>query len=261
MHDDLPIPQLMDEAQAWFCAGQVDCAVTIWQHVLSLAPETSLARANLGIVYVKRGQLCTGLRELATALQQNPHLGAAWQALGIVYIRLGQPRKALMALNHAVALQSDEWHGFYHRAYVRGLLQDWHGALKDYTRALHIHPQSRDARNNRGNIYMDLGQYPQAIADFFTLLTYLPDDSLAYYNRGLAYVAAGDLVRGAWDFVVACDLSPSFLEARYNLACVYARMGKVEQARAELRIACSLDHRAAVRAADDPDLQALGYVC
>ena len=61
-------------------------------------------------------------------------------------------------------------------------------ALKDYTRAIELDPNSVNAYNYRGIAYYRMHDYPRAVKDFTEAVRIDPRYAIAYNNRGLAYL-------------------------------------------------------------------------
>lgn len=66
-----------------------------------------------------------------------------------------------------------------------------------------LEPNSAAAHTNRGNVYLDQGEYEQAIAAYNQALTINPNYVIAYINRGQAHKALGDLGQARADFTQA----------------------------------------------------------
>ena len=71
-------------------------------------------------------------------------------------------------------------------------LEDYQGAIEDYTQAIRLKPDLAEAYYNRGLAKSDLGDKQGAIADFNEAIRLKPDYANAYYNRGDAKYALGD---------------------------------------------------------------------
>jgi tetratricopeptide (TPR) repeat protein len=114
---------------------------------------------------------------------------------------------------------------YFDRAYYyfeHGSLQS---ALSYYTRVLSLDPNYAEAYNNRGNTHADLGQYPEAIADFSEALNYdHPDLGLIYYNRGNTY-----LEMGRYDEAIA-DFSDAIQNSYSRIALAYYNRGNANLA-------------------------------
>ncbi|MDR2152972.1 MAG: tetratricopeptide repeat protein [Helicobacteraceae bacterium] len=87
--------------------------------------------------------------------------------------------------------------------YEQGNLQE---AIKQYTQAIKIDPNSAQAYNNRGIAYGKLGDYGKAIADFTQAIKIDPKYATAYNNRAVAYAFLNDLKNATKDARKACEL-------------------------------------------------------
>ena len=68
------------------------------------------------------------------------------------------------------------------------LLEQSLGALSE---VLETHPEDVSTYINRGNVYAELGRYPEAIADYDTALRLDPEALDALKNRGLTFEQSG----------------------------------------------------------------------
>jgi len=95
-------------------------------------------------------------------------------------------------------------------------------AIKEFTKAIEIHPFDAEAFNNRGIIYSKKGRYDLALADFSRAINLnRPDSPIYYYNRGLAYVKADKFSLALEDFSKSIEINPinaSALKARGDTA-------------------------------------------
>ena len=71
-------------------------------------------------------------------------------------------------------------------------------------------PRTAAEYNNRGNDYLDNGDYDRAIADYTQAIRLDPNDAWAYNNRGSAYYNKGDWDRAIADFTQAVRIDPNF---------------------------------------------------
>ncbi|HLP15985.1 MAG TPA: hypothetical protein VK470_06995 [Bacteroidota bacterium] len=60
----------------------------------------------------------------------------------------------------------DDASDYCKKGYFKYCLQDYHGALIDYTRAIELKPCCGSAYNNRALIHQLLDQHIEAVADF-----------------------------------------------------------------------------------------------
>lgn len=96
-------------------------------------------------------------------------------------------------------------------------------AILDYNKSLEINPKGADAAyKNRGNAYYMKGQYDQAISDYSKSLETNPRDAWAYVNRGNAYYMKGQYDKAILDYNKALEINPRHASAYNRLAWLLA---------------------------------------
>ena len=102
----------------------------------------------------------------------------------------------------------------------RGVLHETAGdrdaAIKDYTEAIKLDPQSSVGYFNRGHTF-DQGEHDLAIADYTQAIKLLtPSDSDTFNNRGQAYDNKGEIHSAITDYSAAISLNPDNARAFFN---------------------------------------------
>ena len=82
-------------------------------------------------------------------------------------------------------------------------------AIAAFTRAIELDPTLAMAYNNRGWAHIKLEQYDQAIADCTKAIELNPTLAMAYNNRSLAYIKLGQYEQAIDDYNRAIELDPS----------------------------------------------------
>lgn len=111
-------------------------------------------------------------------------------------------------------------------------LQKCDEAIKDFTIAIGITPESMSAYNLRGNVYWSQGMYAEAISDYTRAIELSPGDHRLHANRANALVKTGECGKAVAD----CDLSIQ-LEPKYALA--YSIRGLARQGQETYALALS----------------------
>ena len=75
---------------------------------------------------------------------------------------------------------------YFYSAYNKANLNDYNGAIADYTKAIELDPNNSNAYINRGIVKNDLKDYYGAIFDYTKAIELDPNNSIAYYNRGFS---------------------------------------------------------------------------
>ena len=94
--------------------------------------------------------------------------------------------------------------------------KEYDEAIKHYTKAIELKPDSKAAYQNRGNIYHKIRDFDRALADYTELIKQYPDDPEVYFGRGGVYSDKGDLDFAIEDYKMAIQLKPNYGEAYFN---------------------------------------------
>ena len=79
-------------------------------------------------------------------------------------------------------------------------------ALKCFDRAVELDPGEPEYLSNRGNMRLYLDDFEGAVRDFSLVIEADPHSGAAYYNRGIAYSHLGLYTEAAQDLDRACKL-------------------------------------------------------
>lgn len=103
-------------------------------------------------------------------------------------------------------------------------------AVADYSHAISLKPDFKDAWYSRGYARHDLGDYDQAIDDYNTALKLAPEDIDSLYGKAYAYQKKGDLDAAIAGYTAVIRLKPDYPTAYYNRAIAYNAKGDTENA-------------------------------
>jgi protein O-mannosyl-transferase len=91
--------------------------------------------------------------------------------------------------------------------------------------AIRFYPNYRDAYNNRGVAYDQLGQYQRAIEDYNKAIRISPNYADAYYNRGVTFTKLSQYKPAVEDYNHAIRLKPYDTDALINRGVIYLNHG------------------------------------
>jgi lipoprotein NlpI len=115
-------------------------------------------------------------------------------------------------------MEAEEYHN---RGIAKDDLQDYDGAIKDFSKAIEINPNFAEAYNNRGNAKANLQDYDGAIEDYNKAIEINPNYAIAYCNRGGAKVALQYYHEAIEDYNKAIEINPNLALAYYNRGIAY----------------------------------------
>ena len=98
---------------------------------------------------------------------------------------------------------------YFNKGISKFSLQDYRGAISDYSKAIQLNPDYADAYNNRGCANLYFKDYTEAIADYNIAIQLNPDNDKAYYNRGNAKYYLDDKNGACKDWSKAGELGYS----------------------------------------------------
>lgn len=102
--------------------------------------------------------------------------------------------------------------------------------LEDFNEAVRINPSYALAYYNRGRAYYDLRKYELAITNYSRAIELNPQYDEAYGNRGNVYYLLGNYRLAIMDYNKTIALNPNIAIPYYNLGLIYSKMGYKEKA-------------------------------
>jgi type IV pilus assembly protein PilF len=189
------------------CALQIACA-TVPDDQPEVAPggtASQLASVNtqLGLGYLRNGQLTLAWERLNTALQADPNYATAHNGIALVYDRLNEPDKA-------------EEH---------------------FKRAIELNPSDSAALTNYGAFLCQLGRTEEGEKHFLQAVAnpLYNKPAMAYTNAGTCKLQVDDLEGAEAYFRAALQADPRFPLALLNMAQVSYDKGEFLAARAYMQ--------------------------
>jgi tetratricopeptide (TPR) repeat protein len=111
---------------------------------------------------------------------------------------------------------------YFNRAVEWAARKDYDKAIADYTEAITINPQYREAFNNRGNAHRNKRDYDLAIADYEAAIRINPKRGLYHRNRGNVLMDKRDYEKALASFNEAIRLDANDADAADSAAWLMA---------------------------------------
>jgi len=121
------------------------------------------------------------------------------------------------------------------------LLGQYQQAIEDYNKALKQDRDFAKAYNNRGLAYEKLGKYQLAIEDFSLSIRTNNHEPLAYLNRGNVFKALSNYQKAIQDYSKAIELNPRKEDFYNNRGDAYLLLGQYQQAIEDFNMAIRLN--------------------
>ena len=149
-------------------------------------------------------------------LEKYPRSYIAYGNRGSEKIGLQDFEGALKDYTKAIEINPKYANAFYNSGIAKGALGDKQGALQDFSKAIEIKPEFAEAYYNRGFIKYNLNDKQRAIQDFDKALELKPQNAGFYYNRGAIKYNTGDKQGALLDYNKAIELDPQNGVTLYN---------------------------------------------
>lgn len=118
---------------------------------------------------------------------------------------------------------------YFNRGNSRFSMEDYTGALNDYSKALELKPYLQDALYNLANTKYELEDYEGAIDDYNLLIIKEPKESKHYSRRGASYMKMKKYNLAISDFSKSINIDGDAISF-YNRGIVYDDMNDYENA-------------------------------
>ena len=172
------------------------------QQAVQRRHDAAIYNTELGIAYMRRGDLAIAQTKLDRALQENPDDPDVRSARALLFARLGDPKQA----------------------------------DREFREALRLAPKNPDFQNNYAVYLCSVGRIDDGVQTFLRAAhnpLYLTPE-LAYDNAGVCLRSAHRDVDAAQMFTDALAIRPGYAQALWQLADLNFSQGKLVQARQEI---------------------------
>lgn len=234
--------------------------------------------AMRGWSYHKLGDLEHALADYTEKVRLQPEAADGYGWRGSVYLDQEDYPQALEDYSQAIRLATDDvdlpvW--YQDRGTARHLLEDYQGAIADYTAALEAGGENAGVLLLRGYVYFDLKDYARAIEDYTQAINLAPDEASnwndrcwaravwsrqlvealddcnealaidpmnydAYDSRGLVHLRNGAWTDALVDYQSSLDIEPS-ASSNFGSGVALKRLGRADEAEEAFAAATELD--------------------
>ena len=202
--------------------GDIKKGITYYRKGLQHNPNSSIIHNNLGYELYRQGELAEARQHFEQAIKLNPRFALAYINLGNLLLDQGKPEQGLEHFEQAAAIKPENSTISYNIARSYFDIGNYEKAIETYQYTLSLNPEFTEALNNLGYTYAAQKEYERAIPLYEKAIKTNPDFLLAYNNLGNAYFEMGELDAAADAYNKALERHADAIDARYNLGRVAA---------------------------------------
>lgn len=162
---------------------------------------------NRGVAHMDAKQFDEALADFNAALELSPNDIGMLHERGNLYEEIGKFDDAIADANLALEVQPNSALSLSDRCRSRAEAdKDLDAALDDCNRALDLDPS--DHPGWRALVYLRMGKYPEALADYDVAIRMYPKSHYFWFGRGIVKLRMGDTVGGNSDIAAAEAIRP-----------------------------------------------------
>jgi tetratricopeptide (TPR) repeat protein len=234
---------LYNRGTAYERSGETDQALEDYRRAVRLLPLFAPASAALGRL-LKDKDPGEAVHELSEAIRLDPR-SPALKSRAILYLTLGRLDQALQDFDQVIANDGADSVAYLDRGVTNEKLGNLEPAIRDYTRSIELAP-SVEVHVNRGNVYLNLQQSEQALADFNAALALAPDNLPALLGRANAEYARKALAESLHDYTQVIERDPKNVAAYFKRGNVHYDLKEFAASFTDYSDALKLDPQQAV---------------
>ena len=210
---------------AWFLWGQCRWqqkdykgAIGYYDKAIKMTPSEPEYHFHKAVALEDMGKVKKSIRSYVRTTRLAPTYTMAWKRLGGIFYRAGDMAIAVQQYGEVVKSDPLDKEGYLLRGISQTQLGNFPEALADFTYVLALDPENVDAYDNRARIHATSGQAMEAIQDFSQVIDLRPTDREARMNRGVILLALGLREQALADLDTAIALDSTLSDAWWNRA-------------------------------------------
>jgi len=203
---------------------------TLWEYVLAVEPNSSIAHDALGKMAEAEDKNDQALTLYRRAVAINPGNAGANFNLARLLARNGQLQEAISHYRTALLIDPDDAPAHNNLGLLLAAQGESTEALEHFYKAVAIAPGYALAFFNLGRLFSNQGQEEKAVQNYRQALKLSPDQIEIHLGLGNALEKQGHLDEAKEHFEAAVKLNPDFAEAHVALARSLTALGAKDEA-------------------------------
>jgi protein O-mannosyl-transferase len=224
----------------WNQIGVWRDTTTLWQHVLRVAPQTSIAHYNLGRSYESKGDLAQARESYLQALAINPTHTDARYNLARLLAKSGNQSEAIAHYREVLKFKPNDAEARNNLGLLLARKGEIEASLKEFQKAIESDPNYPQAFFNMGRVLAHQGDLGNAKLKYQEALKLSPEQAEIHFGMATVLTAQGDWTAAIEYLRQAVILKPEFAEAHAALARILAAQGRNDEAEQHYREALRL---------------------
>lgn len=213
----------------------------IWKEILTNEPHSAVAHFQVGVYSLSLNYLTEAVHHFKKATELDPKQFVFWSNLGCTYYLIDEYESSIFATRKAIELCPylvDICHNLVNSLLKIGNTKE---AIKELYSILDLFNDDFRSYIRLGLIYVEKGQFAEALGMFQNAYRINPEDIDVLYNLGAASYDLADYPQtiNFWQKLLA--INPNHAQANYRLAKLFAKFQNSKKTFDFLSKAISID--------------------
>jgi tetratricopeptide (TPR) repeat protein len=203
-------------------AGDYEKAIADHNEAIRIDPAYAAGFMHRGNAYARHGDFDRAIADHSEAVRLAPKDADSFYNRGYTYSHKGDHERAVADYTTGIELDAGKSRLWGQRCWSRFVVgKQLQEALDDCNKASGLSPNIPQILGYRGFVYLKLGQFDKALADYDAAfsITKLPDHADWLYGRGVTKLRKGDTAGGNADIAraktIQADIADEF--AKYGI--------------------------------------------
>ncbi|MDP6040770.1 MAG: tetratricopeptide repeat protein, partial [Candidatus Latescibacteria bacterium] len=208
--------------------GDVESAISAYEHALALIPGKEKKPAQIGYTYLKIGNLYSGLKHYnnatnyyKAAIEQYPNnpviRATACNNIGLIFAHQQDYLQAITWYKKAAKLQPDYTSAHENMGDAYANVKQIESAIDAYSQALLYSPKDPDLLHKFGTFCYLQNRPESAVRAYRKLVEIYPKYVFSHYHLSLALTEQGDSIAAIKSLEQALEYDPRYFDAQYFL--------------------------------------------
>ena len=203
---------------------------SLWNHVIAVAPQSSVGYYNLGRIFEEEGRLAQGLELYRQALSNNPLNADAHHNLARLLAKQGEQSEAIAHYRAALKIRPNDADTHNNLGVLLAARGETAAAMSEFQRALETDPRHARAYFNRGRVLAQQNELGEAVANYRQALSIRPNEVEVLVVLADALAKQEQYGEAAMHLQRAIELRPEIPDVHVALARALAAQGKKDEA-------------------------------
>jgi tetratricopeptide (TPR) repeat protein len=214
--------------------GNLEAAASEFRAAVVAHPDDAEALSNLAVVLGRQGREREAERFFREALQSNPQNEDAHLNLALLLERQGRLVEARAEAEKAAAIAPRDSRAYTVLGSIQAKLDKLEDAVASFRKAADLDPLSADTHLNLGIALAELSEsqrvdLTRALAEFSQAVRLAPNSAAPHYHRGRALFNLDRYAEAEPELEAALKLQPNDPASLYVLGLTESQLGRIER--------------------------------